>query len=190
MSKKVHELEARLEDQQVHHTSIFELEAQLTEKNKSIRVLKQRLGDMKKTLQRERRYTGGQSFDGSGNVSEGESLAGGNSTFPSAPIIDISAEGGKMEKSYPFKQMKSPQQQEEDTNCESIFLEGFGFESEDEDEEDCEGNKTSYNNDDIATITDVKSVLGVEDTDFLNNHDSENNHELESAPMLRRSTRY
>ncbi|XP_046396880.1 uncharacterized protein LOC124163822 [Ischnura elegans] len=100
MSKKVHELEARLEDQQAHHPSIFELEAQLTEKNKSIRVLKQRLGDRKKTLQRELRYTGGQSFDGSGNISEGESLAGGNSTFPLAPVFDIGAEGGKMEKSW------------------------------------------------------------------------------------------
>ncbi|XP_071445778.1 golgin subfamily A member 1 [Hetaerina americana] len=96
MVKKTHELEGRLKDQ-VHHPSIFELEAQLTEKNKSIRVLQQRLGDMKKTLQRELRNTTGQVEGGAVlAVPESESLVGGNTTFPPTPIIDVCTEGGKM----------------------------------------------------------------------------------------------
>lgn len=96
-ARQIHELEARVKDQS-HHPSIFELEAQLAEKNKSIRVLQQRLGDMKKTLQRELRNTSGPVEGNTILAAAPENevvVLGGGAPYPTAPTLDGGTEGGK-----------------------------------------------------------------------------------------------
>ncbi|GFG31832.1 hypothetical protein Cfor_10255 [Coptotermes formosanus] len=80
LSKRVQSLEVVEHDKQAAarleqelRNNINELEEQLTEKNKNIRVLQQRLSDMKKTLQRELRVPA-QSVDGTSTV-EADSFA-------------------------------------------------------------------------------------------------------------------
>ncbi|XP_067001450.1 golgin subfamily A member 1 [Anabrus simplex] len=81
LSKRIEELEMVEHDKQAGkdleqelRNSIAELEDQLGEKNKTIRILQQRLGDMKKTLQRELRLPP-QSVDGSAGVDVDGSVA-------------------------------------------------------------------------------------------------------------------
>ncbi|XP_069674177.1 golgin subfamily A member 1-like isoform X2 [Periplaneta americana] len=80
LSRRIKDLEMVEHDKQVAsnmekelRSNISDLEEQLVEKNKNIRVLQQRLGDMKKTLQRELRLPA-QSVDSS-NASESDSFS-------------------------------------------------------------------------------------------------------------------
>ncbi|KAG8223653.1 hypothetical protein J437_LFUL001760 [Ladona fulva] len=96
LTRKLNEMEGRLMDQS-QNPVVLELEAQLVEKNKSIRVLQQRLGDMKKMLQRELRNTSGQ-VEGNAVLvpSESETVSAGNPSNPPAAAFDGSSEGGRI----------------------------------------------------------------------------------------------